>query len=66
MPAAPPVPSVPEPSEDPLEEGQLRLDELVDEEGQPDSEEELEARLSKVRQEKWNICPAEAQRVGWF
>ena len=52
MPAAPPVPSVPEPSEDPLEEGQLRLDELVDEEGQPDSEEELEARLSKVRQEK--------------
>lgn len=52
MPAAPAVPPVSEQPEDPLEEGQLHLDELVDGEEQPDSEAELEARLSKVRQEK--------------
>lgn len=40
------------PQENPLEEGQMHLDELVDEERTPDGEDDLEARLSKVRREK--------------
>ncbi len=44
--------SLSEPQENPLEEGQMHLDELVDEERTPDGEDDLEARLSKVRREK--------------
>ena len=54
MPAAVADP-VPAPGpEDPLEADQLRLDELMNDspDDRPDSEEEIEARLSKVRQER--------------
>lgn len=48
----PAAPSLTEPRDNSLAEGQMRLDELVDEGRAPGGEDDLEARLSKVRQEK--------------
>lgn len=54
MPAAVAEPVPVSGPEDPLEADQLRLDELMNDspDDRPDSEEEIEARLSKVRQER--------------